>query len=177
MINISYIVYDKPLKDNMWYTAQPFYENCDLDLNELKNLVVSDNVQISPYYYKYKQKCSYGWDNSKQNCLMFDIDDGKSISDVLEILDGYNMLLYTTKSHQKEKQGIICDRFRLVLPSDNIPKDEDTYFVMLELLRDLFDSDKQTETKSAGFLGNRGAYTFVRDDGKNFNCISFSFIS
>lgn len=157
----------------MWYTAQPFYKNVDIEFNSLEFLVISDYVQISPYYYKHKQKNSDGWSNSRQDLLILDIDDGMSIDEVMKMLEHHTYLMYTTKSHQKEKQGTVCDRFRLIIPAENIPKEEDVYFTMLRLLRHKFKSDEQTETKSAGFLCNSEC-TVIKQEKRVFNCSGFA---
>lgn len=52
-----------------------------------------------------------------QNMIAWDIDEGMSIHDMQQILSEYQYILYTTKSHQKDKNGIICDRFRVVMPT------------------------------------------------------------
>lgn len=52
-----------------------------------------------------------------QNMIAWDIDEGMSIQDMQNILSEYQYILYTTKSHQKEKNGIICDRFRVIMPT------------------------------------------------------------
>ena len=157
----------------MWYTAEPFYKNIDIEWWEMEEFVRSDYRQISPYYYKHRQKNKSGWCNSRQNLLILDIDDGMSIEEVQTILEHHRYLIYTTKSHQKEKKGVICDRFRLIIPAENIPKDEDVYFTMLRLLRYKFKSDKQTETKSAGFLCHDSDVLWLHD-GRVFNCSGYA---
>ena len=52
-----------------------------------------------------------------QNMIAWDIDEGMSIHDMQEILREYQYILYTTKSHKKDKNGIICDRFRVIMPT------------------------------------------------------------
>ncbi len=53
------------------------------------------------------------------NLLIYDIDDGLSMKEAKEILDGFQVLMVTTKSHQIEKNGIVCDRYRLIFPTLN----------------------------------------------------------
>ena len=53
----------------------------------------------------------------RQNMIMIDIDEGLSIEDVKTLFKDYYYLISTTKSHQKEKNGFKCDRFRLILPT------------------------------------------------------------
>lgn len=52
----------------------------------------------------------------KINCIALDIDEGGSLSDTIEFLKPYTYIIYTTKSHQKDKGGVIADRFRVILP-------------------------------------------------------------
>ena len=50
------------------------------------------------------------------NLLIYDIDDGLSMKEAKKILDGFRVLMVTTKSHQVDKNGAICDRYRLIFP-------------------------------------------------------------
>jgi len=52
-----------------------------------------------------------------QNMIAWDIDEGMSVKEMEELLTPYQYLLYTTKSHNKDKNGIICDRFRVIIPT------------------------------------------------------------
>ena len=52
-----------------------------------------------------------------QNCIGIDVDNGITLQETIEKLSGYVYLIYTTKSHQKDKGGIVCDRFRILLPT------------------------------------------------------------
>jgi hypothetical protein len=58
----------------------------------------------------------------------------------------------------------------LLLPSANIPKDEDIYFTMLEVFRSKIGSDKQVETKTGAFLCNSGCEKYYNFDGDIFDC-------
>ena len=53
----------------------------------------------------------------EQNLIIIDVDDGLSIEDTKNLFKGTKYLIATTKSHQIEKNGIVCDRFRLILPT------------------------------------------------------------
>ncbi len=69
-----------------------------------------------------------------QNMIAFDIDEGLSLADAKDILKEYIWLIYTTKSHQKEKNGIICDRFRIILPTKT------NFFVTVEQHKELYEN-------------------------------------
>jgi len=44
-----------------------------------------------------------------------DIDEGCSLEEAKEKFKDYKHLIGTTKSHQTEKHGVVCDRFRVIL--------------------------------------------------------------
>jgi len=47
--------------------------------------------------------------------LVLDVDDGCTLEQAKECFASYAHIIATTKSHQKEKNGVACDRFRVVL--------------------------------------------------------------
>jgi hypothetical protein len=47
--------------------------------------------------------------------LVLDIDEGCTLDEAREYFKNYWHIIATTKSHQKEKNGITCDRFRVLL--------------------------------------------------------------
>ena len=48
--------------------------------------------------------------------LPIDVDDGLTISDARRILGTRTYIIAPTKSHQRDKKGVTCDRFRIFLP-------------------------------------------------------------
>jgi len=50
--------------------------------------------------------------------LYGDIDDGINISEFMEIFGGYKFIILTSRNHQKEKHGIIADRFHVLFPRE-----------------------------------------------------------
>ena len=71
---------------------------------------------------------------SGQNVIGFDIDDSMDLTTALELLKPYTYLIYTTKSHQKEKNGKVLDRFRIILPTKT------TFYVDEEQHKELYDN-------------------------------------
>jgi hypothetical protein len=134
----------------------------------LINLVKSDYRQISPFEYINNTKKTENWINVKQNLLVLDVDDGLSIKEAKQKFKEYKSLIYTTKSHQQDKKGVTCDRFRVIIPSINIPTDE-TYFEYMRNLEMLFPFiDKQVNNKTGAFLGNFNCEHFY-NEGKWFD--------
>lgn len=54
--------------------------------------------------------------NFKSCDLMgLDVDDGLSLDDAKKVFESYAHIIVPTKSHQKEKNGKVCDRYRVLL--------------------------------------------------------------
>ena len=65
--------------------------------------------------------------------IILDIDDGKSIEEARVIFEPFDYIIATTKSHRKEKNGVVCDRFRVLLPTETpIKLDKFQYSKMME---------------------------------------------
>lgn len=173
MINISYLEVPTEkgnikLKDAMYITAQALYKSIKIDFKKLHKIVKSDYRQYTPFIFNNGKKISENWNNTNQDILILDIDDGLSIVEAKEKFEKYAYLLCTTKSHQKEKKGTICDRFRLILKAKNIPTG-DKYFDRIRNLEKLYPFiDAQVNTKTGAFLGFGGC-EYWYNEGKEFD--------
>jgi len=49
--------------------------------------------------------------------IILDYDDGFTLCDAVDMFRQYIGIVATTRSHQKEKHGVVCDRFRVILPT------------------------------------------------------------
>ena len=167
-VNISFIEHTEPLtSDNMYMTLNN-WKNTDISFDNIYKLVGNSNIQYSPYTFYTGKKVSENWNNDKQNILIFDIDEGLSIKDAMKIFDKYTYLIATTKSHNKPKKGIVCDRYRILLPAKNVPKGE-MYFSLLKVMEQVLPIDKQTNTRTGAFLGNIDSI-FHRNTGIVYDC-------
>ena len=166
MVNISYIHLSNNIIDNYTLTKKG-WRNKNVEWSRLKNVLSNSNVQFSPYTFRNGVKTANNWSNDKQDMLVFDIDDSMSVSEAQRLFSQYKYLIGTTKSHQKLKKGVICDRYRLCIPAINIPTDADVYFRMLNLI--VPSNDEQTNIKTGAFLGNDDAI-IIYNDGRMFDC-------
>ena len=53
----------------------------------------------------------------EQSLFIIDVDEGLTLEDAKSLFQNLTYLITTTKSHQKDKNGVICDRFRLIFPT------------------------------------------------------------
>lgn len=59
--------------------------------------------------------------------LVLDVDSGATIEQAKELFQAYWHIIGTTKSHQIEKNGTTCDRFRVILRLDKSVTDDLTF--------------------------------------------------
>jgi len=163
---------DTKLKDAMWMTAEPLYKSIDIDFKQLHRMVTSDYRQYSPFEYANNQKLSENWNNDNQDLLIFDIDDGLTIAEAKAVFAKHTYLICTTKSHQQDKKGKVCDRFRVIMPSKNIPRGDDYFKFMGEIELAFPFIDPQVNNKTGAFMGHAGCQYWY-NDGKDFDCSSY----
>lgn len=96
------------------------------------------------------------------NTLMFDFDDGSiSIDEMVGFLNdnGVTAFLSTTKSHNKDKHGKVCERYRVIVPlSDkiNLPVNKfgDFYMFVARVLQFAEHLDKVCRDSARFFFPN-----------------------
>jgi len=103
-----------------------------------------------------------------QNLIVFDIDDGMKITEAQELLSAFTYLIYTTKSHQKEKHGEMQgDRFRIVIPVKNMfyvsPEQHKQMYANIEELLNITSNDTATRNVSRLFYTNSEAEVYKNE--------------
>jgi hypothetical protein len=94
--------------------------------------VIHEVICSSEYNYSagtfkdgYRNKENY---ERNQNLIIIDIDDGVKLETAKLMFNNYKCFISTTKSHQKDKNGLTCDRFRIIFITDRTIKlDSETY--------------------------------------------------
>lgn len=92
-----------------------------VEFNQLHTITETRNY--SPFTFNDGKRNQV---NSKtHNLICFDIDDSLELEKAIDLCSNFKSLIVTTKSHQLDKKGLICDRFRILIPIDkDIPKDK-----------------------------------------------------
>lgn len=83
--------------------------------------------------------------------IALDVDDGMSLDQALEIFKGMKHVIATTRSHQKDKNGTVCDRFRVVLCLSELVSDSKRFEATARSLIDMYGSDPQCKDASRMF--------------------------
>ncbi len=110
-----------------------------------------------------------------QNMMAFDIDEGMTIDDAIKKLEAYTYIIYTTKSNRIEKNGEVCDRFRIMMPTKqkfyvDAEQHKDLYNNVAELL-DISVYDIQTRNVSRLWYTNKHT-TLYKNKAKNIDISS-----
>jgi len=90
------------------------FEVREIPFDNLHYMVNSDYRIYSAGVFKDGVATDDNW--LEQDLLILDIDDGLTILEALTTFKGYKALITTTKSHQVDKNGTTCDRFRVIIP-------------------------------------------------------------
>lgn len=131
--------------------------------------VVKTKINYSPFSYDDNYRKEINSDLKKCNCIMLDFDDNVLIEDITKQFKNVFFLFATTKSHQKEKNGIICDRFRLILPlKEYLDITIDEYKMMMDTIIKRYGADKSCKDISRFYYGYENSETFI-NFGEFFN--------
>lgn len=99
------------------------FENKEIAFNQLANFGNADGYTWSAHHYTYDPiNQNLGSRRNKDfvignfNLIVLDIDEGATVEDAKLVFKDYKYVIYTTKSHMKDKHGKVCERFRIILP-------------------------------------------------------------
>jgi len=139
-------------------------------LEDVAKLLRSNFRCISAGFFKDGEAKNDNW--LGQCFLILDVDDGLTLEDAKEYFNGYECIIATTRSHQKEKNGKVCDRFRVLLPTaEPIECDKDTYAEAMQYLlkNEFFFADPACKDVSRIFFTRRDSEIFILHGGKYFD--------
>jgi len=138
------------------------YKQLKVSFDDLYSLVTKDGFMYSAGTFKggHRNKDNY---KQEQNLIIIDIDDGMKLSTAKLMLSDYKCLIATTKSHQKDKKGLICDRYRIIFIADKTIKlDSETYGNFMANVYDHLGlpADQSCKDSSRFYYGAEGEYWY-----------------
>ncbi|MDB4681374.1 hypothetical protein OAE88_00540 [bacterium] len=128
----------------------------------IHEVVTNDDFKYSAGTFKggHRNKENY---EKKQNLVIIDIDDGMKLETAKIMFSDYKCFMATTKSHQKEKNDLVCDRFRIIFITDRTIKlDSETYG---KFMKNVYESlgvpaDQSCSDSSRFYFGAEGDYWY-----------------
>lgn len=128
-------------KTNFVTTSIPSFEG-------IKDVILKSNYSLSTFKDNYRNKDNF----LKAETLALDFDSGMTLNEAKLQFAGYKHIIATTRSHQKEKNGLKCDRFRVILNLEQTITDPEIYVSTYKALLDKFpQADKATKDPSRMF--------------------------
>jgi len=98
-----------------------------IEASEILNFIINTNYSVR--HFKYNRRKSKN--AQKTQLIILDIDEPQinypTLDSIKSKLKPYNHILSTTKSHQREKNGVICDRCRIILFCNDFIEDSELY--------------------------------------------------
>lgn len=101
------------------------------NMNMLPKVILSDIW--SPCIWNFGKRLKANFVEAHFLALDFDEPGEETLEELNQGLQDHKRIIATTKSHQKEKAGLICDRFRLIIPFDKPITDLKTYEYNIQL--------------------------------------------
>jgi len=120
IVSVSSAVIKNPSKQIDYIPKTvPFFGK---DTVSIESLVTSDIQSYCLNHFEPSSRAENGHRAEKyiiqgQNMIAFDIDEGMDLDVAFNAIEEYQYILYTTKRHRKDKNGLVCDRYRIVLPT------------------------------------------------------------
>lgn len=84
--------------------------------------------------------------------IVIDVDDGLTLQRAAAAIGDYAAVIVTTKSHQKEKAGKVCDRYRVYMPTDGVILDPEVYRATVGRWIAELGGDRQGKSPAQHFL-------------------------
>lgn len=125
-----------------------FIEKPVKGLADLSKIIKSNTYSLMSY--KDNKRKSENFKSSKFVAL--DFDNGRSLDQALLDFDEYSCIIGTTRNHQKPKDGVIADRYRVILElSEEITNPEDYKATITKLLEQYPDADPKCKDAARMF--------------------------
>lgn len=106
--------------------------------------------------------------------IVIDVDKGTNLAMARDVLKEYTSLIYTTKSHGIEKDEVVADRFRIILPLNyRLEMDAEDYreFMTNVFAWLPFEVDTQTNQRARKWLTHPGEYWY--NEGRQLDALQF----
>jgi hypothetical protein len=93
------------------------YVKREMKFEEIPHWITGENICYAPVEFKGGKRNN---ESAQQltNMIVLDVDDGMSMDYAKELFAEHYAIIAPTRNHQKEKNGAIGDRFRVILLAD-----------------------------------------------------------
>ena len=151
------------------------YQVAELNgIEQVARVIKSDHRCYSAGVFENGEAKNEKW--LYQDLIIFDIDEGLSFEEAKELFGLYECVIATTRSHQKEKNGKVCDRFRVIIRAkERIECGVDEYRdAMRHIFKEYPFVDEACKDPSRIYFGFAGSKIWISDGVKRFDFYSYA---
>lgn len=143
-----------------------------LDISSSEGFKVTERVDVLPKVlqgeYLYSAAEFLGGKRKQENfvranLIILDYDSGLTLVEAEEKFKPYKKIIATTRSHQVEKHGVKCDRFRVILFADKDITCKDDFRLLMQELTNIYGSDIACKDAARAFYSAPGCQVFESD--------------
>lgn len=126
------------------------------EINSISDIcVIIKSASWAPGVFKNNYRNTQNFESTL--LMVLDVDKECSLDNAIRTFSPYRHIIATTKSHQKDKNGLTCDRFRVLLFLDQAISDSATYYATWFSLFKLFPFiDEQCKDPARFFYASPG---------------------
>ena len=151
------------------YNHAQILEHCSGDFSDLHKVTEKFEYSASVFREgKRNNTLAHG-----ATLLIFDFDDGTTLKEGINLFKEYKALIVTTKSHLKEKKGLVAERFRVILPLNICLIDMLYYSKLMQLLTRYYRSDIACTDAARYYSPNPKQIVHYTNGDKFFDPFSF----
>lgn len=140
----------------------------EVDFEMLKKLILNE-YYITNSIFKNGHKSNINW-MQFTNVLILDFDIIITIVTIQRIFEKFKYLIHTTKNHNKLKNNILSERFRLYLPTNDIKLSKEDYRYFMEYFLRFLGADINGKNYSMAFRGYKNCEFYQNNEGILFDC-------
>jgi hypothetical protein len=137
----------------------------EIDCSDLAELcVVVTQYSWSPGVFSNRKRTIGSL--SRIDLLVLDVDNGCTLVDARERFAQFKHIIATSRNHQKEKNGVTCDRFRVVLFLEQVITNDKDFKATWESVRVLFPFIDEACKDSSRFFYPSPNVVSIRPEGQ-----------
>ena len=150
------------------------YRVAEVNMSQVARIVKSDYRCYSAGIFKDGVAKNENW--QYQDLIIFDVDDGLMLQEALEKFGDYDGIIATTRSHQKPKNGVVADRYRVILPLKEriFCTPEDYKEVMANIFKAYPFVDEACKDPSRIYFGNSDAQIYGLGGDRLFDFYAYA---
>ncbi|MCB0390553.1 MAG: hypothetical protein KDD58_04650 [Bdellovibrionales bacterium] len=139
--------------------------NCqtkDVTFSDLQKLITTSDWSPIVFKDNYRK----GENFLSTDLIVLDVDDGVSLKQAAVRLINHSFIIAPTRSHQQDKNGKCCDRFRVILFLEKTITDPEEYKATWKKVSELFPECDQSCKDTARFYYSSIFVSHSRDNGQ-----------